>query len=274
MVRRARDGGARTAECRPGYRRSAVGSVGSLHVYLGARSRMLDPGSTRLSGEAAACESVVMDAESPTGRDEWTAPAHAAGFIARRPHLGRAADGDQVLDEIVPETVAQVLDLGTGGGHLIALLATRRPEASFVGLDVSPTMLAAARARFDGNPRVRILEHDLAHPLPVVGRFDAIVSAFAIHHLEDARKRALLAEVRERLAPGGIFANLEHVSSPTLRLHEQFLASIGYGPDEEDASNRLVDAETQLGWMRTLGFADVDCIWKWREMALLIGVRT
>jgi SAM-dependent methyltransferase len=209
----------------------------------------------------------------PTGRDEWGSPAHAAGFIRRRSRLGRASDGDEVMDEIVPEDVRRVLDLGTGGGHLIAVLRLRRPAAEFVGVDISPTMLAAARTRFADDPRVVIREHDLSAPLPAVGRFDAVVSAFAIHHLEHPRKRTLLEEIFRCLAPGGLFANLEHVSSPTARLHEQFLTAIGNAPHQEDASNRCIDVESQLAWMRNTGLVDVDCAWKWREMAVLTGVR-
>jgi hypothetical protein len=37
--------------------------------------------------------------------------------------------------------------------------------------------------------------------------------------------------------------------------------------------DRLLDVETQLRWLRELGFDEVDCYWKWLEMALLIGHR-
>jgi SAM-dependent methyltransferase len=176
--------------------------------------------------------------------------------------------------EVVPADARRILDLGSGDGRLLALLRVDRPGGRCAALDASPAMLDAARARFAGEPGVAVRRHDLAEPLPAgLGPFDAVVSAFAVHHLEHARKRALYREAHDLLAPGGVFANLEHVASPTDALHVRFLAELGLRPDEEDASNRLLDVETQLGWLREIGFADVDCLWKWREMALLTGVR-
>lgn len=119
-----------------------------------------------------------------------------------------------------------------------------------------------------------MVEHDIAQPLPVMGTFDAVISSFAIHHCSDERKRELYIEVFDLLDPGGVFLNLEHVASPTERLHDAFLAAIAYTRETEDRSNVLLDIETQLRWLGDIGFDDVDCHWKWRELALLGGVRT
>ena len=78
-----------------------------------------------------------------------------------------------------------------------------------------------------GQERVEVVRHDLSESLPDLGCFDAVVSSFAIHHLEHERKRSLYSEVFELLEPGGVFANFEHLASPTQRLHLAFFAAIG-----------------------------------------------
>jgi SAM-dependent methyltransferase len=201
--------------------------------------------------------------------NEWATDAHASAYLSR-PDQYRRVEGEATLWELVPQRAARVLDLGTGDGRLLARLRERCPFDEGVALDFSPTMLRAARARFDGDPAVHVVEHDLDRPLPDVGRFDVVVSSFAIHHLDDDRKQSLYREVFARLRPGGLFANLEHVSSPTQALHEVFYSMIEAG---EDPSNKLAPVDVQLEWLRDAGFADVDCFWKWRELALLAGTR-
>lgn len=205
--------------------------------------------------------------------NQWTSTDHALQYLARADSIPHRTEGESVLLEHVPKTVTRILDLGTGNGRLLGLLKIDRPQTKGVALDFSPTMLDAVTERFGEDPTVTIVAHNLDQPLPDLGQFDAIVSSFAIHHLDHDRKRSLYTEIFHRLEPGGVFCNLEHVASPTQRLHEHFMISIGYEPKDEDPSNQLLDVETQLQWFREIGFTDVDCYWKWLEMALLIGVK-
>jgi SAM-dependent methyltransferase len=205
--------------------------------------------------------------------EEWTSVEHVDRYLARADEFPRRMEGESVLLEQVPTDVERVLDLGTGDGRLLALLRADRPGMSGVGVDFSEVMLAAARKRLGDDERIEIVEHDLCQPLPDLGRFDAVVSSFAIHHLEHERKRSLYGEAFELLRPGGVFANFEHVASATHRLHLAFFEAIEEPIENEDPSDRLLDVETQLGWLREICFDDVDCYWKWLEMALLVGVK-
>ena len=201
----------------------------------------------------------------------WPSAAHALEYLRRADTIPHRVEGEATLLEFVPEKAARILDLGSGGGRLLALVKAARPQASFVALDFSPTMLDTLRERFSSTTEVSVVAHDLASALPEMGSFDCVISSFAIHHLPHERKQSLYSEIFKVLTPGGVFCNLEHVASPTTALHQEFLRALDTPPEQEDPSNKLLDVETQLQWLREIGFIDVDCHWKWRELALLAG---
>jgi tRNA (cmo5U34)-methyltransferase len=203
----------------------------------------------------------------------WSSAEHALDYLGRADSIPHRVEGEATLLEFLPPKPERILDLGSGGGRLLGLVKAARPDAEFVALDFSPTMLDALRVRFAKDEKISVVAHDLSEPLPDLGKFSAVVSCFAIHHLVHERKRALYSEIFEQLVRGGVFCNLEHIASPTPRLHNQFLEKLDILPDKEDPSNKLMDLHTQLNWLRELGFEDVDCHWKWRELALLVGVR-
>lgn len=201
----------------------------------------------------------------------WSSAEHALDYLRRADSVPHRVEGEATLLEFIPASPKRILDLGSGAGRLLALVKAARPHAEFVALDFSPTMLAELHKLFGAEAAVKIVAHDLANPLPAMGMFDAVISSFAIHHLRHERKRALYAEIFAMLAPGGIFCNLEHVASPTPGLHRAFLKALAW--EDEDPSNKLLDLETQLAWLREIGFDEVDCHWKWRELALFWGVK-
>jgi SAM-dependent methyltransferase len=202
---------------------------------------------------------------------EWQSAQHAGAYLERADRVPHRPAGEAALLEEIPAGVLRVLDLGSGDGRLLDLVLSARPQAVGVALDFSLHMLEQLRNRFGRSSRVEIVPHNLEYPLPVLGSFDAVVSSFAIHHLVHERKRQLYEEIWHILNAGGVFCNLEHVASASPYGHARFLEAMGTRPEDEDPSNKLLDVQTQLDWFREIGFADTDCYWKWRELALLVG---
>lgn len=203
----------------------------------------------------------------------WSTTEHALGYLAKADSIPHRTEGEAVLLDYIPTTTKRILDLGTGDGRLMALLKIDRPLATGVAVDFSPIMLEKAKARFQDDNSLEVIAHNLDDRLPDLGKFDAVVSSFAIHHVTHDRKQSLYAEIFNLLTPGGVFANLEHVASPNQKVHIQFLNKIGYTPETEDPSNKLLDVESQLQCLRSIGFIDVDCYWKWLELGLMIGFK-
>ncbi|MDG4761991.1 class I SAM-dependent methyltransferase [Micromonospora sp. WMMD710] len=172
----------------------------------------------------------------------------------------------------------EVLDLGAGTGLLSLLLATAVPGVRLTLVDGAPAMLARATDEL----RARSVPHrtvlaDLADPLPP-GRYDAVVSALAIHHLDDDGKRALYRRAAAALAPVGVFVNAEQVAGPTPALDRRYdevwmrrITELGASPDEIAGSrqrmrhDRPATVADQCRWLAEAGLGDVDCYFKeWR----------
>jgi len=182
-------------------------------------------------------------------------------------------DGEGVLLEVVPTSVHRVLDLSGGDGRLVRLLQIDRPQAEFVVLGFPLEVIEALGKNLVEIASVNIVSHDLARELPDLGRFDAVVCDLALHDLERERQQELCQEVYDRLTPGGIFASLAHVASPSFVLHELYLQKTHKQASSSEARTRLVDVQTQIRWLEEVGFVDVDCFWKWLELALVAGAK-
>ena len=198
--------------------------------------------------------------------------------------------------------VRTFLDLGCGDGVLAAAILARYPRAEGVLVDFSPAMLEAAKARFSRHAmklEFALLDYgrrEWTKSVQRFGPFDAIVSGFSIHHQPDRRKRHVYAELFHLLRPGGIFINVEHVSSPTRWIEQAhdglFIDSLHafhqrngsarsraqtarrYHHRADKAANILAPVERQCEWLRGIGYTDVDCYFRIFELAVFGGRRS
>src|ERR1700722_10130513 len=134
----------------------------------------------------------VQDQFDPRAQAYLTSPVHAAG-----PDL--AAARKRVARELAP--IAQVLDVGTGAGHLSFALAPL--VARVVALDPAPGMLATVQqaALTRGLPQIETCEGS-ADALPFSdASFDLVGTRYSAHHWYDVPRA--LAEMRRVLKPQG-----------------------------------------------------------------------
>jgi tRNA (cmo5U34)-methyltransferase len=190
------------------------------------------------------------------------------------------------------------IDLGCGDGFLGRTLLEHFPDCHVWFLDFSDPMLDSARDKLGRSDRATIIKADLASSewISELGNyptFDLVTSRLAIHHQTSFRKKQLYREVYDLLSIGGIFLNLEQVAPATAEIGEVYREYLidhlhaFYRQSDPDRSRQSVAdgfyssparkedllalVEAQCGWLREIGFQDVDCFFKVFEHAMFGG---
>ena len=189
-----------------------------------------------------------------------------------------------------------MLDLGCGDGIVTAAIADIAPAISATLVDGSSDMLKKAGEKLAGLKTARFIHasfQDLIQKNILEGGFDIIVSSLAIHHLSREEKSALFKRVYDWLRPKGHFVNIDVVLGPSEPLEQWYLSlwrnwieerqrvlGIASGQFDEiverykdNRDNKPDTLNDQLDALRSAGFKDVDCYYKFGIFTMFGGRR-
>ncbi|MGD9947637.1 MAG: trans-aconitate 2-methyltransferase [Desulfobulbus sp.] len=170
-----------------------------------------------------------------------------------------------------PSAKIDILELGTGTGLLASMVARLFPDAHLHLTDISAAMLAQAQSRFADVQRITYALQDHLQ-LSAEGKFDLVISALSIHHLEHGDKKALFQRVFRALRSGGVFINADQASGPTPQ--EEAAYERGWLAEVKANNVSVVSLENarvrmredrnatlaeQLAWLAESGFWNVRC---------------
>ena len=187
-----------------------------------------------------------------------------------------------LLAAVLGNRNARIIDLGGGTGSLAEAILERFPQTSIFLLDIDPAMLDIARTRLARfADRIELSLGSFADTLPSA---DAVVSAFALHHISTLEQKTVAYRaIRNAIRPGGVFLNNDAVAGdfwPLLRdewaafmSNQGFTLEQGYRNLEDwAAEDTYFSVRDELRAMENAGFDRPDCFWR-RSTVGILGAR-
>lgn len=183
-----------------------------------------------------------------------------------------------------------IVDLGCSRGEALAPFVRRFCAGNrFIGIEVSPTMLAAVRERFaepieDGTVDIRDLDLRTGYPPEEAS---VTLAVLTIQFTPIEYRHRIVRAVFEHTLPGGAFILVEKVLASTAQLDELFVqryhamkARNGYTTEEIERKRLALEGvlvPVTARWNEELlqgaGFRQVECFWRWLNFSGWIGVK-
>ena len=190
---------------------------------------------------------------------------------------------------------AKFMEIGCGFGDLTAEILEIDPSATVTMIDYSEEMLRLTHDRFGTNPGITTIEYDLNQGIPdrvISQKYDAVVSSYALHHVEFENRVNLYSQVRRVLEDNGLFIVADRFTgdSPLMREWEfdnwmrwmsgSIKENMGNDVPFEEVKRRQLATDAEMGdkpgtvWdmqrdLKQAGFTHVDCLWKIFNMSII-----
>ena len=171
--------------------------------------------------------------------------------------------------ELLPkEAGCRILDLGCGTGLELEYYFRLNPTARVTGIDLTPGMLAALRAKFPDKALTLVQGSYFDVPFGE-NAFDAAVSVESLHHFTQAEKIPLYRKLKQALKPGGYFILTDYFADTDEQ--ESFFRSelLRFKAEQGIADDEFYHYDTPLTVVHEreallmAGFASVEVLGQW-----------
>jgi len=184
-----------------------------------------------------------------------------------------------------------IVDLGCSRGEALAPIVDRLGAAyHYVGAEISEPMLAACKARFADEiaaSTISIQRCDLRTDFPRGISASVVLAVLCLQFVPIEYRQGIVSKAYEALKPGGALIVVEKVLGATsaldARMVELYLLDKrdkGYSQDAIDRKRLSLEgvlvpiaARWNEDLLRSAGFAEVDCVWRWLNFAAWVAVR-
>lgn len=179
----------------------------------------------------------------------------------------------------------KILDLGAGTGILTYYWYKIFPNSKYILVDIAEDMLEIAKKRFLNIENISYIVLDYSKKLPEL-KFDAIISALSIHHLENIDKENLFLNIYDNLNNGGIFVNYDQFLAGSKLMNNWFdkyweNQIINSGLTENDLKlwkerkklDRECSAEDEIKMLNNCGFKEVKCVYSYQKFSVITCIK-